>query len=161
MSGECAWDAVIDTPIGRVAMRLDGERVAEIEPWLGEGVVERAPTTAAARRAVAALERYLVDPCKVIEIDFALRGTPFQRRVWEAMRAIPPGETRTYGELARELKSSPRAVGGACRANPVPLLIPCHRVVAANGLGGYAGDTGGGDRLILKRRLLALEGVVV
>jgi methylated-DNA-[protein]-cysteine S-methyltransferase len=85
-------------------------------------------------------------------------GTPFQRRVWQRLSAIPAGETLTYGALARELGTSARAVGGACRTNPIPLVIPCHRVVATNGLGGYSGERGG-DWLAKKRWLLAHEGV--
>ena len=81
-------------------------------------------------------------------------GTEFQRRVWAAMSAIPRGRTRTYGEIARELGSSPRAVGMACGANPLPILIPCHRILASNGgLGGYSG----GDGPATKRHLLRLE----
>lgn len=83
-------------------------------------------------------------------------GTAFQRRVWQAMQEIPAGQTRRYGELAQALNSSARAVGGACRANPIPFLIPCHRVVATAGLGGFAGAHEG--RLVdLKRWLLAHE----
>ena len=66
-----------------------------------------------------------------------------QQRVWRLLRAIPPGQTRTYGELAQALSTSPRAVGGACRANPIVLLIPCHRVVAVDGEGGFAGQREG------------------
>ena len=87
-----------------------------------------------------------------------LHGTPFQRRVWAELRRIPYGQTRTYGEIASELGSSARAVGGACRANPVMILVPCHRVVAASGLGGFAGKTKG-QLPALKARLLAAEGV--
>ncbi len=67
------------------------------------------------------------------------QGSPFQQRVWNALLQIPAGSQVTYGELAKRLGTAPRAVGGACRANPIPLLIPCHRVVAAQGLGGFAG----------------------
>ena len=74
------------------------------------------------------------------------------------MQAIPAGEVRRYGQLADALGSSARAVGGACRANPVPLVVPCHRVVAAHGLGGFGGATGG-KRLSVKQRLLEGEGV--
>jgi methylated-DNA-[protein]-cysteine S-methyltransferase len=73
------------------------------------------------------------------------------------LRSIPPGRTRTYGELASKLGTSARAVGGACRANPCPVVVPCHRVVAANGLGGFAGDTSG-RKLEVKRWLLRHEG---
>ncbi|MBF0181713.1 MAG: methylated-DNA--[protein]-cysteine S-methyltransferase [Magnetococcales bacterium] len=82
-------------------------------------------------------------------------GTPFRLRVWERLQAIPPGRVETYGSLARFLDSSPRAVGMALAANPIPILIPCHRVVAAHGPGGYSG-AGGVEG---KRFLLRLEGV--
>lgn len=91
--------------------------------------------------------------------DLPLRpdGTNFQKRVWGAMTAIPPGRTRSYGELARELDSAAQAVGNACGANPIPILIPCHRVVGASGLGGYSG----GDGLSTKTALLRLEGALL
>ena len=85
-------------------------------------------------------------------LPLAPRGTAFQRRVWDALIAIPYGETRTYGELAAELGSSPRAVGAAVGRNPISVIIPCHRVLGADGsLTGYAGG------LERKRALLALE----
>jgi len=87
-----------------------------------------------------------------------IEGTPFQLRVWWALLNIPLGSTVTYGELARQLRASPRALAAACRANPCPVLIPCHRVVAQNGLGGYAG-AGTGPLLAVKRWLLCHEGV--
>jgi methylated-DNA-[protein]-cysteine S-methyltransferase len=113
----------------------------------------------AARRAAAALTRYFGgDPAALSDLPVAPVGTPFQRRVWQRLSAIPPGEALSYGALARELGTSARAVGGACRTNPIPLVIPCHRVVATNGLGGYSGERGG-DWLAKKRWLLAHEGV--
>ncbi|MCK5647355.1 MAG: methylated-DNA--[protein]-cysteine S-methyltransferase [Gammaproteobacteria bacterium] len=89
-------------------------------------------------------------------------GTPFQQRVWQALTEIPPGEVRTYGELAKELNSSARAVGNACRRNLFPLIVPCHRVVSAAGIGGYAGDTADTQKgqinfLQIKQWLLAHE----
>ncbi|HEY9148619.1 MAG TPA: methylated-DNA--[protein]-cysteine S-methyltransferase, partial [Gammaproteobacteria bacterium] len=86
-------------------------------------------------------------------------GTPFQQAVWQQLQRIPFGSVCTYGELARRLNSAPRAVAGACRANPLPLLIPCHRVVASNGVGGYLGQTSG-HGLALKQWLLQHEGYV-
>lgn len=83
-------------------------------------------------------------------------GTAFQQRVWSALLSVPAGSVITYGELARRVESSPRAVGGALRANPIPVLIPCHRVVAVSGLGGYAGASEAGQ--VRKRWLLAHEG---
>ncbi len=87
------------------------------------------------------------------DLPLAPTGTAFRRRVWSLMEAIPHGRTVTYGDLAREAGSAPRAIGGACGANPLPILIPCHRVLAVNGPGGYSGAGG----LTTKRHLLELE----
>ena len=108
----------------------------------------------------AALARYFRDGRAGLDLPLAPAGTPFQHRVWQALRAIPPGTTRTYGELARELGTSARAIGGACRANPCLIAVPCHRVVAQDGLGGFAGERGG-KRLAVKRWLLRHEGAAV
>ena len=105
----------------------------------------------------AALARYFRDGRAGLDLPLAPAGTPFQHRVWQALRAIPPGTTRTYGELARELGTSARAIGGACRANPCLIAVPCHRVVARDGLGGFGGERGG-KRLAVKRWLLRHEG---
>ncbi|MCW9013256.1 MAG: methylated-DNA--[protein]-cysteine S-methyltransferase [Gammaproteobacteria bacterium] len=96
------------------------------------------------------------------QFDLALspQGTDFQQRVWQCLIAIPAGQVRTYGDIAAELGSSPRAVGNACRANPIPLIIPCHRVVSRAGIGGFAGDISGG-KVKLKQRLLRHEGVEI
>ena len=80
----------------------------------------------------------------------------FTGKVMQAMAAIPAGETRTYGDLAADLDTAPRAIGGACGRNPVPLVVPCHRVVGANGLTGYSADGG----IDLKHRLLVHEGAI-
>ncbi len=88
------------------------------------------------------------------DIPLAPAGTPYSRRTWAALRAIPPGEVRTYVEIARAAGGSPRSVGQANRRNPIPVIIPCHRVVAVSGLGGYSGLGG----LDTKRHLLRLEG---
>ena len=86
----------------------------------------------------------------------APHGTAFQRQVWASMAAIPHGKVRTYGDLARELETGPRALGTACGRNPIPIIIPCHRVLGTNGsLGGYSGM----DGIDTKRALLKLEGV--
>lgn len=89
-------------------------------------------------------------------LPIAPSGTDFQQRVWAAMLAIPPGQTASYADLARDLNTSPRAIGGACRANPIPIVIPCHRVVSKTGLGGFMGEVGG-DALRLKKLLLDHE----
>lgn len=105
-------------------------------------------------RAVHQLNAYFYSGLCTFDLPVAPAGTPFQKAVWQQMQAIPYGEARTYGEIAKWLRSAARAVGVACGRNPIPIIIPCHRVVAAGGLGGYSGD-GGVDT---KQWLLELEG---
>jgi len=108
------------------------------------------------RRARAELDAYFAGERRAFTLPLAPAGTAFQRRVWQALTGIEFGSTRSYGDLARTLDSGPRAVGGACGRNPIPLLIPCHRVLAADGrLGGYSGQGG----LATKAALLRLEGI--
>lgn len=117
----------------------------------------RAPAGAATpllARAKEQLDAYFTGRLKAFDLPLRPAGTPFQKAVWDLMRAIPYGATRSYGELARDLNSAPRAVGGACGRNPIPILIPCHRVLGAGGrLGGYSGGAG----VDTKRALLRLE----
>jgi methylated-DNA-[protein]-cysteine S-methyltransferase len=106
------------------------------------------------RRAKDQLQDYFDGKRLTFDLPLAPHGSVFQKRVWAALCAIPPGETRSYADIARAIGSGPRAVGGANGANPIPLFIPCHRVIAADGsLGGYSG----GDGPATKRYLLDLE----
>lgn len=108
-----------------------------------------------AKRQLAA---YFSGRLRCFDLPLAPGGSPFERRVWQLMAEIPYGETRSYGELADALAAGPRAVGQACGRNPLPILIPCHRVLAAGGaLGGYSGGKG----VDTKRRLLILEGALL
>jgi methylated-DNA-[protein]-cysteine S-methyltransferase len=150
---------VYASPLGPLGIRLRAGAVTGID-YLP---VSRQPAddgSAAARRVARALARYFADGGRPFTLAVEPAGTDFQQRVWRALRSIPPGETRTYGELARALGSGARAVGNACRRNPVPVLVPCHRVVGASGPGGYAGRRSG-PPLARKRWLLAHEGVVL
>jgi len=104
------------------------------------------------------LRCYFSSAISLQTIPLAPQGTLFQKSVWHELCKIPLGETRTYGEIAHKLNSSARAVGNACRRNPVQIIVPCHRVVSAKGLGGYAGETQG-RQLDIKRWLLNHEGV--
>lgn len=112
-----------------------------------------------ATQAEVLLASYFSDATTVIPPLQPAHGTPFQRRVWQLLQQIPAGETRCYGVIASQLGSSAQAVAGACRANPLTILIPCHRVVAATGLGGYMGKIEG-EALEIKRWLLHYEGHV-
>ncbi len=109
-------------------------------------------------RVLQQLTDYFSSAVSLKTIPVALEGTVFQKSVWKELRNIPLGETRTYGEIAKILNSSPRAVGNACRKNPIPIIVPCHRVISANGIGGYAGEIEG-RQINIKRWLLNHEGV--
>ncbi|AJP49687.1 cysteine methyltransferase [Rugosibacter aromaticivorans] len=115
------------------------------------------PQSLLAKEAVRQFNAWFADPAFVFGLPLAPAGTPFQRRVWEAIAAIPSGDTQSYGALATQIGSGPRAVGNACGANPYPLVVPCHRVIAADrGLGGFARQRGG-FLLEVKRWLLQHE----
>ncbi|MCP3678709.1 MAG: methylated-DNA--[protein]-cysteine S-methyltransferase [Deltaproteobacteria bacterium] len=115
------------------------------------------------QEAAASLRYYFEGRTVEFSLPLAPSGTPFQRSVWRLLTTIPYGETKSYGWIAEQLgmRSGARAVGGACGSNPIPIIIPCHRVIASNGaIGGYSGG-GIGEGLSTKKRLLALEGVTV
>jgi len=99
---------------------------------------------------------YFDNPHSEISLPVMTRGSEFQQKVWTEMEKIPVGQTRTYAEIAHVIGSSPRAVGGACRKNPIAVIVPCHRVVSASGIGGYGGHTDG-PVLDMKRWLLQHE----
>ena len=153
------FDAVLATPFGRLGIRTEADVVAEVS-FLPDSARPRSPGNALAERACAQVERYLRDPAFRFRLPLKTVGTVFQRRVWDAIAAIPHGRTRRYGDIARELHSAARAVGQACGENRFPLVIPCHRVVSASGIGGFAHEDGG-YLLRIKRWLLAHEGVSI
>lgn len=149
------------SPIGVLAVRFEGSAVCELNFLHQSGREDetgRQTMTPLMRELSAQLQGYFSSPTHLFSIPLRLRGTDFQQRVWHALQRIPPGEVRTYGQLAQQLHSSARAVGNACRHNPVPIIVPCHRVVSASGLGGFCGRTEGAE-VRLKRWLLKHEGV--
>ncbi len=150
-----SYNAVIRVPFGLIGIRMRGDALAavDLKPRAARSVP---PSTEAARKVAATLQRYFRDPKFTPSVECDAGGTPFQRRVWRALGKIPSGTTLTYGALARKLGTSPRAVGGACRENPVPIVVPCHRIVAAGGAGGFMGDSGG-RALDIKSWLLGHE----
>ncbi|HXF68039.1 MAG TPA: methylated-DNA--[protein]-cysteine S-methyltransferase [Burkholderiales bacterium] len=133
-----------------------GERLTRIR-YLPKTAALLAPLDRLAERVCRQIERYLEDPHYRFDLPLDYRGTAFQRRVWEAIRAIPAGSTLTYRDIAQRLGTAPRPVGAACGANRIPLVVPCHRVVACDGLGGFMNATGGFP-LEVKRWLLRHEG---
>jgi len=116
------------------------------------------PQSALDRNVIQQLKNYFKDPNFIFHLPIKLNGTTFQKRVYHALQKISSGKTKTYGDLAKQLKTSPRAIGNACRHNPIPIVIPCHRVVAENYLGGFAGNTSG-KFLKIKKTLLKHETV--
>jgi methylated-DNA-[protein]-cysteine S-methyltransferase len=143
------------TPLGEVTVSEEDGAIVAVDWGRGRDQARSPLLTDAATQ----LQDYFDGSRAAFDLPLRPHGTPFQRRVWDALRAIPAGETRTYGEVARALGSSARAIGQANGANPIPILIPCHRVLAAAGaLGGYSGGEGPPTKLWLlahERRMTA------
>ena len=145
-------DCVVTTPVGRVRIVEDAGAIA-ILAW-SDAPVSR-PTTSLLHNAAEQLNTYFAGHRTAFELPLAPAGTAHQKKVWAAMCAIPFGAVRTYGGLAAKIGSSARAVGTACGKNPIPIIVPCHRIIAAgNSIGGYSGRGG----VVTKRALLNLEG---
>ncbi len=139
------------SPVGDLTISEDGGAIVSLD-W-GWGAIQT--DTPLLLKAKDQLEHYFDGDRSKFALPLIPHGTPYQQKVWAAMRRIPYGRTATYGELAKSLDSAARAVGRSCGQNPLPILIPCHRVVGADGkLGGYSGDGG----LETKTALLRLEG---
>jgi methylated-DNA-[protein]-cysteine S-methyltransferase len=149
------YDVVVAFPKMKVAVRTRAGAVAEIR-YLPLSVPDMEPKDPLAERAARQLERYREDPDAPFELPLAVEGSAFQRRLWQALCEIPRGQTLTYGELARRLGGQARAVGQACGDNRLPIVIPCHRVVGAGGIGGFA-HASCGYLIEAKRWLLAHE----
>ncbi len=152
--------ARIATPVAVLGIRTSGSAgvwLTDIE-YLPRGVATLAPLNRLAETACRQIERYMDDPQYRFDLPFEYRGSDFQCRVWRAIVNISPGETSTYKALAQRLQSAPRPVGGACGKNRLPLLIPCHRVLAASGIGGFM-QARAGDPITIKKWLLRHEGV--
>jgi methylated-DNA-[protein]-cysteine S-methyltransferase len=139
----------LHTPVGDISVAEDDGAVVSVEWGWGRDQDE----TALLRRAREQLHAYFDGALTTFDLPLAPEGSAYRQRVWRALLAIPYGATRSYLDIARAAGGSPRSVGGANGANPIPIIIPCHRVVATSGIGGYSG----GDGLPTKRALLELE----
>jgi methylated-DNA-[protein]-cysteine S-methyltransferase len=149
------YQAIVAAPGFALGVQCNDDEITAID--FLEPRPEQAPSTALAAEAMRQLKAYLADPNFEFGLPLRPAGTAFQRRVWAQIAAIPAGETHTYGQLAKSIKNAPRAVGQACGANPYPLVVPCHRVIATGGgLGGF-NRHGGGFLLEVKRWLLQHE----
>ena len=138
---------LLNTPIGHLQIFCSENKVVEINMGLDSKrrvkpreALELSAFTQYARQQ---LEAYFLNATASVDLETHVEGTNFQKSVWGIIKSIGCGETLTYSDIAQMLDSSPRAVGNACRANPVPIVVPCHRVVAKSGLGGFAGQRNG------------------
>ncbi len=145
---------VIATPIGKIVVKYTDDYVLEIIQVAAQTRV-RTPNDTFAKEIEKQISSYFADSLNTLNLPHLYQhGTDFQVQVWEQIKKIPYAQTRTYGEIAKKIKSGPRAVGNACRRNQLLLLIPCHRVVSANGVGGFMGDA---DGSLVRRKLWLLE----
>jgi len=144
----------LPSPLGRLTLFEAGGAITALI-WGGKSAGTASPLLRDAKRQ---LDAYFAGKRRHFDLPLAPEGSPSEQRVWAVMAQIPYGETRSYGDIAQALGLSPRAVGHACARNPLPILLPCHRVTASDGeLGGYSGDGG----VETKRRLLQLEGALL
>ena len=152
------YTAVIDTPPGRLAIRADDGRLTGID-FVDKRTALMSPQNPLASEVTDQLQQYFHDPAFVFDLPVLLDGTEHQQKVWQQLVKIRPGHTMTYGELASRIGSGARAVGNSCRHNPISIVIPCHRVVASTGIGGYGGHV---DGKVLDRKywLLRHEGIL-
>ncbi|MDH5648758.1 MAG: methylated-DNA--[protein]-cysteine S-methyltransferase [Gammaproteobacteria bacterium] len=147
---------IVPSPIGPIGLSLQSDKLRALE-FVSASRALRTPAIASAKKVSRQLVKYFSNPKHIFDLELVLEGTPFQKKVWRELIKIPAGKVTTYGDLAEKLGSSARAVGNACRANPIPIIVPCHRVIARSGLGGYMGKTSG-SKFDIKCWLLAHEG---
>ncbi|MCG2583539.1 methylated-DNA--[protein]-cysteine S-methyltransferase [Massilia sp. TS11] len=158
-AGSELFNAIVPAPFGAMGIRSAAGALAELV-YLPPHFGDKAPTDALSERTAEQLAAYFLDPDFRFDLPLSAAGSAFQKKVWAAIASIPRGQVRTYGQVAKAIGSAPRAVGQACGANWFPLIIPCHRVTASGGLGGFSHhDDEHGFHLAVKRWLLRHEGV--
>ncbi|HQT25098.1 MAG TPA: methylated-DNA--[protein]-cysteine S-methyltransferase [Burkholderiales bacterium] len=148
-------NAKIEAPFGVLGITVREGRLAEIA-FLPHGESLLIPRDPLSIEVCRQIESYLSDPDFEFDLPLMPEGTLFQKKVWNEISGIPKGKTLEYGEIAKTLSSSPRAVGQACGSNPIPIVIPCHRVVSRSGLGGFMHHSDG-NPISVKKWLLAHE----
>ncbi|MFC7418792.1 methylated-DNA--[protein]-cysteine S-methyltransferase [Iodobacter arcticus] len=152
--------AVISSPVGHLGLAERDEHLVLVE-FLPKSLPLQLAISPLLQHVARQLEAYFQNPSFTFDLPWALSVSEHQKKVLAEIAAIPVGQLQTYADISKRIHSSPRAVGGACGRNPLPLLIPCHRVVAATGLGGFNAGRHGVDWLPIKRWLLSHEGVEV
>lgn len=153
---ESTTDQLVTTPAGPILVSRCGDVICRTAWPTAEQIFTQFDPGGGDDVIAGKIRIYGHDPCADIPVKLLRQGSPFQFRVWLELVKIPFGATLTYKDLASRVGSAARAVGGACRANPFPLIIPCHRVVSTSGIGGYAGQTQG-DLMSIKHKLLEYE----
>ncbi len=154
---------VISAPFGCLGVQtelVDGSLMISKIDYLPPGTALISPRNALAKAFSRQSAQYFKDASSLFDIPLKPTGTVHQQKVWNATLGIEVGKTSTYGEIAKKIKSGPRAVGTACGANPYPLVTPCHRVVSAQGLGGFMKEDAPGFYRQIKIWLLKHEGVL-
>lgn len=150
---------IINSPIGKLGIETKNNALTKIE-FLDTNVATTPETNLSITNTTKQLEQYFTNPKHKFDLPLNPQGTKFQKRIWKTLCNIPSGTVKTYGELAKQLNTSPRAIGNACRHNPIPIIIPCHRVIAKKSLGGYAGKQRG-KMMDIKKWLLEHEQVLL
>lgn len=141
----------LETPAGKLALTVRHDVITQCD-WARDDAQAQACTHEIQQR----ITEYWLNPDEMIPLKLLKQGSTYRNKVWSELCQIPFGETMTYSALAGKIGSAARAVGNACRDNPFPLIIPCHRVVSISGMGGYSGQTAG-DFMAIKIKLLELE----
>lgn len=153
------YDACLSTPFSNIGLCFDEHTLIAVD-YVEPGLKIK-PVSVESKKACQQIRAYCAGklPGMTFNLQMYATGTPFQIKVWKELQKIPVGKVMTYGDLAKRLKTSARAVGNACRRNPLPVVIPCHRVVSKNSLGGYSGSASG-ELLKIKEWLLKHENAI-
>ena len=158
------WSAIVKVPFGKIGIKTEvfeqSLMLSEIV-YLDNNTSLIKPQNQLAENVLHQIQQYLSDSNFVFQLPMIPKGSLHQRKVWDAIAQIPRGQTLTYGDIAKKIKSAPRAIGGACGAYPSPLIVPCHRVVSAQGIGGFARQNEQGYHRNIKKWLLQHEGVQI
>lgn len=149
----------MNLPFGAIEVVASEDALVRLD-FLPGSVIETAASNDLLHETHKQLLAYAANSTFQFDLPWHLEGTAHQLKVWQAIAQIPAGATRRYLDIAQQIDSSPRAVGGACGRNPLPIVIPCHRIVAAHGLGGFNANRNGLDWMPIKRWLLAHEGII-
>lgn len=146
---------IIQSPIGKIAIHAEAEHITKLE-FLPESTPLKPSSHPLCQKATQQITHYFNNPKALFNLPLRFTGTPFQQRIWHYLASMNRNTAITYGELATLLRTSPRAIGNACKCNPIPLIIPCHLVVGKTHIGGFMGATNGSP-MNIKRYLLAHE----